>query len=118
MNTERMDTERNVRHADVANATETTPAEAAEALTVLSSSSPADVECPGVVNNYRINTLGEEEDDKEYEIPQRYTRSGRKRAVSFPMKVRRFNRTRIHGELNRLEPQKNPQPHYFVCPGS
>lgn len=29
----------------------------------------------------------EEEDEDDFEIPQRFTKSGRKRAVSFPLKV-------------------------------
>jgi len=57
------------RHDDNADAVE---AEAASALTVLSGPPKED----------------EEIDDCEFEIPERFTKSGRKKAVPFPVKVR------------------------------
>lgn len=47
---------------------------AATALTALSISSKAD----------------DDDAEESFEIPQRFTKSGRKRAVPFPLKVRRF----------------------------
>lgn len=49
--------------------------EAATVLTKLGSSLPPEIE------------VKIDEDDDDFEIPQRFTKSGRKRAVSFPLKV-------------------------------
>jgi hypothetical protein len=58
---------------------------AAAALTILvrnPDSSPVDVDETEIIQDE------EEEEEKEFEIPQRLTKSGRKRAVPFTLKVR------------------------------
>ena len=47
-------------------------------------------EAAAVLTNLGISApqeKAEEQEDDDFEIPQRYTKSGRKRAVSFPLKV-------------------------------
>jgi hypothetical protein len=68
-------------------------AEGLEALSTVSvseaaSSAAAISERLEMVINARDDTNAEDDDDEEFEIPHLFTKSGRKRAVSFPLKVR------------------------------
>jgi hypothetical protein len=89
MNTERLDEERVAHQSDTVAVAreEIMPPERFEALTTLSFSAAAG-ERLAMVSSPRSNTHAEDDDDEEFEIPHQFTKSGRKRAVSFPLKVR------------------------------
>jgi hypothetical protein len=91
MNTERIVEDPFQHGSIVPSDARTTPAEAAEALTSLSSKNNSASKPPDVVDGRRNDQHAQEEeedDEEEFEFEQRFTKSGRKRAVPFPLKVR------------------------------
>ena len=75
-------------------------------------------EAAAVLTNLGISAPQEkvEEEDDDFEIPQRYTKSGRKRAVSFPLKVRKMVWFRFrHSMSERLIPNTLIVPFSLFC---